>query len=62
MLDFVEPDKRYSVAEYKKQAIKAIRQVIDKKKIPIVVRRNRTIHKFSNLWDRLSRYKDRFRI
>ena len=28
MLDFLEPDKRYSVADYKKQAIESIRRNI----------------------------------
>lgn len=37
MMDFLPPDKRYSVAEYKKDAKKAIQEVIDKGKVPIVV-------------------------
>ena len=37
MLDFVEPDKRYSVADYKKEAIKHIKDIIEKGKVPIVV-------------------------
>ena len=37
LLDFVEPDKRYSVAEYKKDAEKAIEEILSKRKIPIVV-------------------------
>lgn len=40
MIDFVEPSQRYSVAEYKKQAIICIKEVISKDKIPIIVRRN----------------------
>ncbi len=40
MLDFVEPNKRYSVAEYKKQAELCINDVISRGKKPIVVRRN----------------------
>lgn len=37
LLDFVSPDKRYSVAEYKKDAISAIDEIIEKGKVPIVV-------------------------
>lgn len=37
MLDVVEPSKRYSVAEYKKNAESAIQEVLEKGKIPIVV-------------------------
>lgn len=37
MLDFVFPDERYSVADYKKQAKQAIREIIEKGKVPIVV-------------------------
>ena len=35
--DFVEPDKRYSVADYKIDAEKAIEEILSKGKIPIVV-------------------------
>ena len=37
LLDFVSPDKRYSVAEYKKDAIEAIDEIIAKGKTPIVI-------------------------
>jgi tRNA dimethylallyltransferase len=37
LLDFVLPSKRYSVAEYKKDATKAIEEIIKKGKTPIVV-------------------------
>ena len=37
LIDFVDPNKRYSVAEYKKDAIKAIDKIISKDKVPIVV-------------------------
>lgn len=37
MLDFVKPDERYSVADYKKDAKKAIRKILSKGKKPIVV-------------------------
>ena len=37
LLDFVEPDKRYSVAEFKRDAEKAIEEILGKGKIPIVV-------------------------
>lgn len=53
MIDFVEPDRRYSVAEYKKDAINSIRKVLETKKIPIVVGGTRTICEFSNIWNRI---------
>ena len=37
MIDFVEPDKRYSVADFKKDAEKAIEDILTKGKVPIVV-------------------------
>lgn len=37
LIDFVSPDKRYSVAEYKNDAINAIGEIISKGKTPIVV-------------------------
>ena len=37
LIDFISPDERYSVADYKKDAKKAIKEIIDKGKTPIVV-------------------------
>lgn len=37
LIDCILPDKRYSVAEYKKDAIDAIDEIVKKGKIPIVV-------------------------
>ena len=37
LLDFVEPSKRYSVAEFKKDAEKAIEEILQKGKTPIIV-------------------------
>ena len=37
MIDIISPDERYSVADYKKQAKKAIKEIISKGKVPIVV-------------------------
>lgn len=37
LIDFVSPDKRYSVADYKKDAKKAIKEILNKGKIPIIV-------------------------
>ena len=37
MLDFVSPEKRYSVADFKKDATLAIEEVLSKGKVPIVV-------------------------
>ena len=39
LLDFVSPDQRYSVAEYKKDAENAIEKIISEGKVPIVVGR-----------------------
>ena len=36
MLDFIRPDERYSVSEYKKQAEKCIDEILDKGKTPII--------------------------
>lgn len=38
LLDFVEPSERYSVADYQKDAIRCIKQIIEKGKTPIIVR------------------------
>lgn len=37
LLDFVSPEKRYSVAEFKKDAKQAIKEILEKGKVPIVV-------------------------
>ena len=37
LIDYVSPEKRYSVAEFKKDAKKAIKEIIAKGKVPIVV-------------------------
>ena len=37
LIDFVSPDERYSVADYKKDAKKAIKEIIEKRKTPIIV-------------------------
>ena len=37
MIDIISPDERYSVADYKKQAKEAIREILSKGKVPIVV-------------------------
>ena len=37
LVDYVSPEERYSVADYKKDAIKAIKEVLQKGKVPIVV-------------------------
>ena len=37
LLDFVSPEERYSVADYKKEAKKAIGEILQKGKVPIVV-------------------------
>ena len=37
MIDIISPDERYSVADYKKQAKEAIKEILNKGKVPIVV-------------------------
>lgn len=37
LLDIKNPDQLYSVGEYKKEAVKIIRQILKRKKIPILV-------------------------
>ena len=37
LMDYVSPEKRYSVAEYKKDAINAIEEILKNKKVPIIV-------------------------
>ena len=37
LLDFVSPEDRYSVAQYKQDAKKAIKEIINKRKTPIIV-------------------------
>ena len=44
MIDFVEPSRRYSVAEYKKKAIECIKDVLSRGKVPIVVRGNGSLY------------------
>ncbi len=53
LLDFVEPNQRYSVADYKKQATECIEEVLKKGKVPIIVRWYRAIYKFFNIWNRI---------
>lgn len=37
LIDYVSPETRYSVADYKKDAIKAIKEILGRGKVPIVV-------------------------
>ena len=37
MIDVIEPNQRFSVADYKKGAIKAIEEILKKGKVPIIV-------------------------
>ena len=45
LLDIVFPNERYSVADYKKDAKKTIKEVLRKGKLPIIVRRDRLIYR-----------------
>ena len=44
MIDFVEPNERYSVADYKKEAEKCIEEILKKGKTPIIVGGTRIIY------------------
>lgn len=44
LLDFVSPSERYSVADYKRDAKMAIKEVLNKGKLPIIVRWNRAVY------------------
>ena len=37
LIDFIDPDKRYTVSDFKKDSSKAIKEILDKNKTPIVV-------------------------
>ena len=37
LIDFVSPDQRYTVSDFKKDSEKAIKEILDKGKVPIVV-------------------------
>jgi len=53
MIDIVLPNERYSVSSYKKEAENKIEEILQKGKVPIVVRRNRFIHRLLNKWNRI---------
>ena len=44
LVDFVDLEEDFSVAEYKKLAYKEIESIVKEGKTPILVRRNRTIY------------------
>ena len=52
MIDIVSPNERYSVSSYKKEAEKAIEEVLKKGKTPVVVRRDRPLYRLLNKWYR----------
>ena len=54
MIDFLPPNKRYSVAQYKREATDCIKNVLKRNKMPIVVGGTRTLYKFTYIWNRLS--------
>ena len=37
LVDFVDPDRRYSVADFKKDAESKIKEILEKNKVPIIV-------------------------
>ena len=51
LIDFIEPTERYAVSDFKRDSINAIKEILSKNKIPILVRRNWFIHKFVDLWN-----------
>lgn len=59
MIDFLEPNQRYSVADYTKDATICIEKILQKGKVPIVVGGTRIIYKFTNIWNRIQRNQNR---
>lgn len=55
MIDIVSPEERFSVSSYKKQAEKKIEEILKKGKTPIIVRRNWTIYRIFDIWNRVRR-------
>lgn len=49
LIDFVEPNERYSVADYKRDAKNAIKEIIANRQNTNLRRRNRTIYRFFNI-------------
>ena len=49
LLDFIEPNQRYSVADFKKDAKNAIKEIIKNRSNPYLRRRNRSLYRFSNI-------------
>ncbi len=44
LVDFLSPEERYTVSNFKNDSEKAIEEILSKKKMPIVVRWNRIVH------------------
>lgn len=44
MLDVIYPNERFNVSSYKKQAESSIKEILEKGKVPIIVRRNWIIY------------------
>ena len=51
LLDFVSPDERYSVADFKRDAESAIEEILSKKKKSNSCWWNRFIYRFISLWN-----------
>lgn len=51
LIDFLEPDKRYTVSNFKQDSENAIEEILQKNKVPIVCGGTRTIYKFFSLWN-----------
>ena len=49
LIDFIEPNERYSVADYKKDAKNAIKEIISKRKNTNMCWWNRTLYRFTNI-------------
>lgn len=53
LIDFVNPNERYSVADYKKDAKNAIKEIIAKRKNSNLCRGDRSLYRFINIRNRL---------
>lgn len=49
LIDFVNINQRYSVADFKKDAKKAIKEIIEKRQNAYLRRRNRSLYRFTNI-------------
>jgi tRNA dimethylallyltransferase len=51
LVDCKSPDARYTVSDFKRDSEKAIEEILSKGKVPVIVRWNWIICKFSYIWN-----------